>query len=106
MGHLQAAEFGAAVAAGQIQRRVALEWHITANHFPPLPIGYVDVAETVIDRLDGQYPEFVDFDELVPLPDLEVLPREVEIGDDGVARARLGTLVEILHLDGFINWGD
>ena len=114
MGHMQAAAFGEAVATGEIQRRAALEWHVTANHFPPLPIEYVDVAVEVIDRLDGAYAEDVDWDELVLLPKgLRMLPREVqwlEVAPDEDsdteerAGATLGTLVEILHLDGFINW--
>ena len=45
-------------------RRTALEWHLTANHYPSLPIELVDTAEEAIENaLDD------DWDRLVPLPD-------------------------------------
>jgi len=49
MGNTQAREFANAVKEGQLDQRLALGWHLTANHYPPLPAILVSVAEKAID---------------------------------------------------------
>ncbi len=54
MGYLQASEM-ARLAPGDM----ALRWHLTANHYPPLPESLIPVAKRVIklalaDRLDDE----------------------------------------------------
>jgi hypothetical protein len=46
MGHLQAMEM-----AAYAPLRAALTWHLTANHFPPVPEAWVPVCERVIHGL-------------------------------------------------------
>lgn len=107
MGNLGAQAFAGQVDEGNASLRQALSWHITANHYPPLPVAYIDVAEQVIDWVSGCDPyDDETWDTLIDLPvDLNPLPREVTYTDvDGVEtpQATVGTLVRILHLDAFL----
>jgi hypothetical protein len=89
-------------------RRAGLEWHIRANHFPALPMAYVDVAENLLDWLEGQHPMGDWAEQMIDLPfGLDVLPRGTEWNEDEeVAQCAAGTLVDALHLDGFIEWDE
>jgi hypothetical protein len=68
-------------------RRIALGWHLSSNHFPPVPYVWVSVAEAVIDRLDaGEDP-----DELIENP--------VRAGETVTLRQ----VAEGLHLDPWLD---
>lgn len=49
MGHATAAGFAEAVADGSIDLDAALHYHLTANHYPPIPGSMVPVARAAID---------------------------------------------------------
>jgi hypothetical protein len=50
MGSMQAAEFSLLVDQGALKLRVALEWHLTANHYPPVPLSMLPVCERAIAK--------------------------------------------------------
>jgi hypothetical protein len=54
MGSLQAAAFAEAVKDGDTNLSAALTYHLTANHYPPLPISLVPVAERVIELAQNE----------------------------------------------------
>ncbi len=58
------------------QRIAALQWHLQHNHFPPLDIGWVNVADTAI-----QAGEREDFLATIATP---IGPREVRLILDGL----------------------
>lgn len=111
MGTLGAQAFAEQVDEGNVSLRAALSWHVRANHYPPLPEAHADVAVRVIDWVRGCDPDDPEtWDTLIDLPvGLNPLPREVSYTDvEGVEipQARVGTLVEILHLDAFLYTDD
>lgn len=84
--------------ADNFDLEVGLRHHITSNHYPPLPVEYVDIAQKAINL----YNSTVDCDYLVELPqDLNPLPRNVQWIDD-LPHATVGTLIDILHLDSWL----
>jgi hypothetical protein len=80
----------AADMAANLERRVALEWHLRYNHYPPVPLAMVEVAEAAIEAGNDE-----DYDRMVSLPE-GVTTR------DGSASIRAGDVVEMFHLDAFI----
>lgn len=111
MGHLGAQAFAEQVDEGNASLRQALSWHLTANHYPPLPYVYVDVAEQVIDKVrEAQAEGYGVWDadvvnERIVLPaDIEPEPRAAERDEDtGELTCRIGDLIEILHLSAFLH---
>jgi len=47
MGHLQALEF----AQGDLD--TGLTWHLTANHYPPVPLTMLPICKEVIEWING-----------------------------------------------------
>jgi hypothetical protein len=47
---MQAAEFSDMVERGEIKLAVALEWHLTASHYPPVPLSMLPVCERAIKK--------------------------------------------------------
>jgi len=45
---MQAEVFAGMAAAGEIKLAVALEWHLQANHYPPVPLSMLPVCEKAI----------------------------------------------------------
>ena len=90
MGSTQAMGMAEAVDDGMIDLRSALSWHLTANHYPPIPTIMIDVAMAAIEAGEDE-----DWDRLIDLP-------------DGVEHRRYGkrvpasAVIESLHLDTFI----
>lgn len=81
--------------AEHFDMHAGLRMHITSNHYPPLPVEYVDIALKAINA----YNNTRDLDHLIELPqDLQPLPRRLQ-WVDGLPHAEVGTLIEILHLD-------
>ena len=93
MGRLQAMEFANLVEEGQTSLDMALEWHLTANHYPPVPVAMVAVCKEAI-RLS----ELGEYDEMVELPE------GISWKDQTVAPVR--NIVEAHHLEDFIQWQD
>jgi hypothetical protein len=50
MGSMQAAVFAGMAESGEISIRMALEWHLQANHYPPVPLSMVPVCERAIAK--------------------------------------------------------
>lgn len=90
MGHTQAAAFAEAVADGEVSLEAALEYHLTANHFPPIPRSVIPVAVKVIELANVG-----EFDADVELPD-GITYR------DGRSSAPVWACCEAWHLDAFL----
>ena len=93
MGHMGAMGMMGAVEDGMIDLRSALSWHLTSNHYPPVPTIMIDVAMAAIEAGNDE-----DWDRLIDLP-------------DGVEHRRYGhsvpasAVIEDMHLDAFIQEG-
>lgn len=109
MGHASAEGFAEAVTEGTATLRQALAAHIRGNFFPALPIGYIDVAEQVLDALaeagvtwEGDDDPTV-WQRTIDLPRLNPMPRRATIHDDGTGTATVGALFEALRLEAFLD---
>lgn len=89
MGRMRAEEMAAAVRDNMITRRIALEYHLTVNHYPPMRVELVPVCEAAIDACNAGA-----CDRELPMPS-GILFR-------GKSVARAGDLVESAHLDAFL----
>jgi hypothetical protein len=89
MGNLNAAAMAEAVGEGQVGLRPALHWHLTANHYPPVPASMVDVCVAAIEAVcDGED------DSEVELPE--------EVSYRGLSTAPASAIVENYHLGFFV----
>lgn len=89
MGSLQAAEFANAIQDGQIALDAALEWHLRANHYPPVPHCMISVCREAIEQARlGHY------DTMLDLPD--------GVSYQGLTATTVEAVVTGLHLDAFI----
>lgn len=82
MGHTQATGMVEAVQEGLLPLTAALEWHLTANHYPSLPRRFVPVCLQAIELVQSGEGET-----LVTVPTGR--------------RVAAGVLVEALHLEPF-----
>jgi hypothetical protein len=89
MGNLNAAAMAEAVGEGQVGLRPALHWHLTSNHYPPVPASMVDVCVEAIEAVcDGE-------------DDFEVeLPEQITYR--GRSTAPASAIVENYHLQFFV----
>lgn len=63
MASQQAREFAGSVENGGVTLKAALTWHLTANHYPPVPVSMVPVCIKAIEHANvGEW------DALVVLP--------------------------------------
>lgn len=106
MGRLGADAFAEQVEEGNASLRTALSWHLTSNHYPPLPTFFIPVAERAIEL--GQDEEW---DELIDLPRFCVKHQQiVETDDDGNtvhprdAEGRQAVLGEDCALESVVDW--
>lgn len=126
MGRLGADAFAEQVEEGNASLTAALHWHLTSNHFPPLPAFFVPVAQAAIEF--GQNEEW---DEEIELPkgcsthkavvelgkdhctfgesDEDekdfgtcVLENAVQWRDRTDGKVRAGDVIESFHLDSFL----
>lgn len=115
MGSLQAAEFALATTRGELSIESAVSWHLSSNHYPPVPAAFVKSCVAAIEAGQDE-----DWDLDIPLPkgcnthhtllafdaddcgreDCDVL-QAVE-WKDGRGVARAGDLIESFHLDSFL----
>ena len=90
MGHTQAIEFADQVAEGAISLEAALYWHLTANHYPPLPAALVPACVAAIDAVIAG-----DDEQRIPLDVAGVVWR-------GETTAPAYAIVEGFHLDAWL----
>lgn len=64
MGSLHAAEFASTVTDGTVALDAALHWHLTSNHYPPVPASMIPACKAAIDLANRG-----DHDGRVELPD-------------------------------------
>ena len=84
--------------AEEFEMGSGLREHIRTNHYPPLPVEYVDIARQAINV----YNNTADVDYLIELPqDLQPRPILVQWVDE-LPHVSVGTLIEILHLDAWL----
>jgi len=90
MGNLTAQDL-----AEHFDMDMGIRAHITSNHYPPLPVEYVDIARQAINI----YNNTADLEYLIELPqDLQPRPIRVQWVDE-LPHISVGTAIEILHLD-------
>jgi len=81
--------------AEEFEMGSGLREHIRTNHYPPLPLEYVDIARQAINI----YNNTGDLEYLIELPqDLQPRPIRVQWVDE-LPHVSVGTAIEILHLD-------
>jgi hypothetical protein len=72
-----------------VSLRQALSWHLTSNHFPPVPTVMVDTCiEAINNANDGEW------DKMVSLPE--------GVGYKGLTVAPTHAIVEQHHLESFL----
>ena len=86
MGSMHAME----LAGSSIPQRVALEYHFTGNHYPPLPLSLIPIAETAIELANHG-----EWDNKLALPD--------GISYKGTTSAPVWACVEEWHLEWFLS---
>lgn len=116
MGSLGAIAFAEQVEDGNVSLRAALSWHLTSNHYPPLPSFFIPVAEQAIDLARDE-----DWDAEIDLPRFCVEHKTLLDSDEARAehegheddsvvewrnrddgKVRVGDVVESFHLDSFL----
>lgn len=93
MGYGNAQGMNRHVKEGNVKLDAALLWHLTSNHYPPVPEAMVPVARKAI--------EFANIGELdadIQFPDGWIV--------NGLDEMSVSKIVEIMHLDAFIEQED
>ncbi len=91
MGNTQAAGMAEAIDDGLVDLGLALHWHLTSNHYPPLPPETLELAKEAL-KLAAQD----DWDGIV------------DFGPSGIKHRQYGTqvparvIIELWHLNHFI----
>lgn len=75
---------------GDINRAQALSWHLTSNHYPPVPDFMVPVCEAAIDAWNDER----DPDKLISLPE--------GVGYRGLTAAPAHAIIEAHHLEAWL----
>lgn len=96
MGSLQAQEFAALTESGAVPREQAIAWHLTSNHYPPVPVSMVGPCIESIEIVQRSIWGDADQSERVKLPD--------GISWRGQDTAPASAIVESHHLESFIQW--
>ena len=118
MGHASALGFAGQVEEGNVSLRAALSWHLTANHYPPVPQAFVATCLAAIEAADD-----LDWTASVALPQgcntcHSLLPWDTDTSvahaghdiivdavhwrDSEEGEAPAGEIIESLHLDAFL----
>lgn len=111
MGSMNGRAMGEAVEEG-FPQGLALEWHLQANHYPPLPREFVTVAVAALEKAQdaGPYPEgFFDpevLDEEVEWPNLGIMPKDSRQDEDGKIFSTVRVAMEAMHLWDFVSFED
>lgn len=75
----------------ELQRRVALEWHLTGNIYPPMPTSLVDAAIEAIEACSAGW-----YGEEIYLPDGMLV--------NGKSVMRADEVVDWLRLESMVDW--
>lgn len=98
MGTLHAIEY----ANSGIDISIALTAHLQSNHFPPIPVQFVPLAEKAIELAADASIRYIEGVESDHLWDEEVeFPEGCTV--NGRTSAPLGAIVADMHLDAFID---
>ncbi len=93
MGRMQADEFAAMEKQGEISIDQALSWHLSSNHYPPIPQYMLPACKAAIDAANaGEWDREID------------IPEGVQYKDGGKPTA--SALIEHAHLDSFLDRDD
>lgn len=95
MGTTGALGMAAEVNEGNVSLVSALTWHLQSNHFPPIPVQMVAVAQKAIELANGLGDLESVWDVEIPLPD------DIE-ARDGRTFITVAEAVEAFHLDSFL----
>lgn len=87
MGWTQAQGMADAVAEGAVSLEVAIEYHLTANHYPPVPRVMIDVCIDALAKAD---------------PDAEIDLPDGVTHRDGRRSVRAWEIFESFHLYPFL----
>lgn len=89
MGTGNAQTMNQQVKQGAVDLDTALLWHLTSNHYPPVPAAMVPVAKKAIEHANlGEWDASVEF------------PKGWVVNN--LSRMEVSKIVEIMHLDAFI----
>lgn len=90
MGRTGAMGMAEAVSDSNISLEAALHWHLTSNHYPPLPTALIPAAMRALKAArKEQWHRRV------------LMPKNISFR--GLRLAPVGDLIEALHLEDFIN---
>ncbi len=89
MGTTNAEGMAEQVAAGNISLEQAIEWHLTENHMPPVPLAMVEVCTRII-KTQGEW----GYGDDISLPE--------DIRWRGQTQAPILSVIEEFHLDPFL----
>ncbi len=92
MGTMGAMGMAEAVNDGLASLYTALHWHLTSNHYPPLPSEWVDAAIEAIEAGNDE-----DWDREITLP---------AAGRYAEQSYPAGEIIERMHLDAFLTGPD
>lgn len=101
MGLMSAMSMAEAVSDNEVGLEGALVMHLRSNHYPPLPLDYVEVAMEVIAILTED-PEDFEVEVTLP-PSVNPIPRQAFVDEDGALVCQAGILANILHLGAFLS---
>jgi len=90
MGKLQAMEMAELAWLGSTSLNQAVSWHLTSNHFPPVPTSMVAPCIEAIENANAG-----EWDKLVQLPE--------GVGYKGSTSAPTYAMVEQHHLESFLD---
>jgi hypothetical protein len=87
MGALGAQGMAGAVNDGQLGLRQALSWHLSSNHYPPINAVFIPTALRAIELGNDE-----EWDVEIEMP-------------NGITKTA-GSIIEELHLDAFLDYGE
>lgn len=90
MGNLRAVEAADMVSDGTMTLEQALSYHLTSNHYPPVPTSMIPICIEAINAFNEG-----DYDRLITLPE--------GVSYRGSDKAPSSAIVEAHHLDAFLN---
>ena len=90
MGYLHTVEFAEATRRGQVTLDTALSWHLTVNHYPPVPRAMIAPCTEAIAACTEGDPE-----RNIALPEHATYR--------GCASASASEIVETFHLEPFVD---
>lgn len=90
MGYGNASTMNEQVKEGAVNLDTALLWHLTSNHYPPIPTAMIPIAKQAIENAHlGMWDKHIEF------------PEGWKV--NGLTEMSVSKIVEIMHLDAFID---